>query len=102
MTIVTWQNDWLTIGRVVPQQQPEPKVVVKEKIVYRDRPVKSNKPKSQPKPKQQETDQFYNECVNALVSLGEKKGRARQVTAKVFHMGRPASMDEFITRVFKQ
>ena len=98
------KSDWdmVTLGRIVPESPPKTKtkVVYKEKIVYRDRPTKS-RPKSTPKPKPSEGT-LYNDCVAALVGLGEKKSKARMIAGQTFAKHNPKTLDEFITLVFKR
>jgi hypothetical protein len=45
--------------------------------------------------------QLYDDCIEALRSLGHKKSYAAQKTKEIFNMFNPSSVQEFLSIVFK-
>ena len=46
-------------------------------------------------------DKVYNECVQILVSLGEKKSDARRKTSKIFTQNPNITPEEFLNKVYQ-
>ena len=46
-------------------------------------------------------DKVYNECVQILVSLGEKKSDARRKTSKIFTKNPNITPEEFLNKVYQ-
>ena len=46
-------------------------------------------------------EKLYNECVQILVSLGEKKSEARRKTSKIFTDNPNITSEEFLSKVYQ-
>tara|TARA_B100000287_G_scaffold227936_1_gene214926 strand:+ start:639 stop:1094 length:456 start_codon:yes stop_codon:yes gene_type:complete len=46
-------------------------------------------------------EKVYNECVQILVSLGEKKSEARRKTAKIFQSNPNITLEQFVKKVYQ-
>jgi len=62
------------------------------------KPVKRKKPQK-PDPK---SDPLYNDCVDALHSLGYKKRESQSTASSIFNTSKPASVQEFLQIVFSR
>lgn len=55
--------------------------------------VKKSKPEIDP--------EFYSECIEALISLGHKKSKAKQIANGIFEKFSPKTIQEFVSIAFK-
>lgn len=96
-------NDWdmIPVGTsyAIAKNTHKPLPKSSHKAKAKTKPV-AKMPSNPPKPKSDESS-LYNDCVSALVGLGEKKSRARMIAAKTMATHDPKTLDEFIKAVMK-
>lgn len=105
-----------------PKPQPKPKTQKPKNNLVKSQPKPKTKPKPQPIKKVDKIVQEYNpviitppkpvkitrnnfnplqkDCVNALVSLGMKKGEANKTVIDIFTKHEIASIEDFIKKAF--